>query len=550
LSTSTGPSRQTRWLTDERTPGDEFAQDARPFVEGRRLALDAITLAVLGGVALVARWGSLPTDGLWFDDSWVGAGAILAGPGELLTVGSSHPGFTAILMTVDRFSGNGVTHLGVPSLAFGVVAPMVLYLGLRSFGYGRPIAAILGAALAVAPIPVLYAGRVKGYTLDTLVVLLIAVVIPSLARRTWRWPLAAAWTVVAVVVGTFSGYALVATVGAGLILALHPSGDRAMRMAAVGIQAAVQGVYLVALQSKSDTGGVEHVLETLYDGHLRFSWNPLAFGPELLEHVRRLAEVYPASPESARWWLTLLAALSLSGLVIAATAGRRRSETLAGRYLLLLVVVAAAASLMDRFPFGPNNESALSPGGRHTLWMVPALAFGLAVVAHRIRGWIALRGRLWLGFDALIVVAAVAIIVLGYDPAPQAPFPGSESAARFVDASLRGDDVAIVTTGSVFSFAMSTETPVGVKETPNRQVGFAPVYLDPRIESVGEWAATPGSPAEMRDWTAHAERVLVLSAGALAGPGREGVRATLESAGFELLETEAFAWNTVDIYRK
>jgi hypothetical protein len=109
------------------------ARSVRPSA-GLGVAFDVTTLAVLGGVAWAARWGSLPSDGLWFDDSWVAAGAILAGPTDLLTVGSSHPGFTAILVVVDRLGGGDLTYLGVPSLVFGAVTPPALYLGLRALG--------------------------------------------------------------------------------------------------------------------------------------------------------------------------------------------------------------------------------------------------------------------------------------------------------------------------------------------------------------------------------------------------------------------------------
>jgi hypothetical protein len=531
--------------------GAAVAAQARPVRPSAnvRVAFDVIMLAVLGGVAWAARWGSLPSDGVWFDDSWVAAGAILGSPGELLAVGSSHPGFTAMLMVVDRLGGGDLTYLGVPSLLFGAVTPPALYLGLRSFGYERAISGLLSAALVVAPVPILYAGRVKGYTLDTLVVLLIAIAIPPLARRTWRWPLAAAWTATAIGVATFSGYALVATAAGGLILALHPSADRVVRLTAVGVQAAVQGAYFVVLQSKSDTARIEEVLEHVYDAHMSFSWNPLTFGREGLKHLRRLAEVFPANPGGNSWWLALLAVLSMSGLVIAATRGRRRSETVAGRYLLLLVVAAAIGSLVDRFPFGPSNEVAVSLGGRHALWMVPALAFGLAAVAHRAAGGAAERDPLRRGFDVVLIGAAVAVMVLGYDPAPEAPFPGSESGARFVDAALRRDDVVIVTNNSVFAYAISTTTPVSVTETPDHQVGFAPVYLDPRIKDIGEFAAPPGSPEEIATWTADAGRVLVLSNGPLQG-GRNQVRSVLEPAGFTLSETRTFRWSVVDIYQQ
>jgi hypothetical protein len=527
------------------------AAEARPVRPSLNLgmAFDVITVAVLGSVAWAARWGSLPSDGLWFDDSWVAAGAILGDPGDLLTVGSSHPGFTAILMVVDRLGGGDLAYLGVPSLVFGAVTPPALYLGLRSFGYERPISALLGGALAVAPVPILYAGRVKGYTLDTLVVLLIVVVIPLLARRTWRWPLAAAWTVGAIAVGTFSGYALVATAAAGLILVLHPAGDRVVRLVAVGVQAVVQAVYFVVLRSKSDADGIEEVLEQAYDAHMSFSWNPLTFGREVLEHLRRLAEVFPADPGGNTWWLSLLALLSMSGLVLAATRGFRRSETVAGRYLLLLVVTAAVGSLFERFPFGPHNEGTLSLGGRHALWMVPALAFGLAAVAHRAGRWAARRDPLRLGFGAILIGAAVGIMVVGYQPAPGAPFPGSESGARFVDAAIGRDDVVIVTNASVFAYAISTTTPVGVTETPDHQVGFAPVYLDPSIKSIGVFAAEPASPEEILAWTADADRVFVLANGPLYH-GLKVMRSQLVPAGFRLAESRQLLWSVVDIYHR
>jgi hypothetical protein len=515
---------------------------------GSGLAFDVVALIVLGGVAWFARWGSLPSDGLWFDDSWVAAGAMLGNPGNLLTVGSGHPGFTAILMGVDRLGGGELAYLGVPSLVFGALGPPALYLGLRSFGYERAISAIISAALVVAPIPIVYAGRVKGYTLDTLAVLLIAVAIPVLARRTWRWPMAVAWTVVAVGVGTFSGYTLLATAGAGVILALHPSRDRVVRIVAVSVQVVIQGAYYIVAQSKTDLAGVEEVIDTQYDGHMDFSWNPLTFGRELVAHLRRLAEVFPLSPGDNRWWLAQLAVLAMAGLVFASMKGRR-SETVAARYLLLLVVLAAGGSLVDRFPFGPSNgtgEWLFSVGGRYALWMVPVLAFGLAALAHRARRWAARREPVRLAFDAVVVLAAVAIIVAGYQPAPEAPFPGSDSATRFIDASLGPDDVAIVTGSGTFAFAISTTTPVGVEATPDHQVGFAPVYLDRRVKNVGGWAAAPGSPADIRSWTADADRVLVMTNGPLGS--YEDVRVVLEGAGFTLSEIKPFGWSAVAIF--
>jgi hypothetical protein len=540
---------------DTMTRTEEAAAQRVRLMAGAGRAFDVIAVAALTVVAWLTRWGSLPSDGLWFDDSWVAAGAMLGSPGELLSVGSGHPGFTAILMAVDSLGGGDLAYLGVPSLVFGVLAAPALYLGLRSFGYGRAVSTILSAALAVAPIPILYSGRVKAYTLDTLLVLLLAVLIPALARRTWRWPIATAWTVTAVVVGTCSGYILLGTAVAGVILVLHPAGDRRMRMAAVGIQAVVQGAYLAVAQSKSDLAGIEEWMETAYDGHMSFSWNPLTFGREVLKHLHRLAEVFPLSPGDGRWWSALLAVLAMAGLVLGALKGRRQSETVAARFLLLLVVVAAGGSLVDRFPFGTSNPQPpylfvrpLSMGGRHTLWLVPALAIGLGAVAHRARGLVAGSNPLRLGFDALAIVAAVVIVGAAYEPAPDAPFPGSESAAGFIDASVGPDDGVILTNTSTFSFAISTTTPIAVQETPHHQVGFAPRYLDRRIKNVGYWAATRVSPSQIRSWAADLDRVFVMWSGPVGGSHRERAGDVLVDGGFTLIGTRTFEWNTVDVY--
>jgi hypothetical protein len=291
-------------------------------------------------------------------------------------------------------------------------------------------------------------------------------------------------------------------------------------------------------------------MESVFDGHMTFSWNPFTFGREVLEHLRRLAEVFPLSPGDGRWWLALLAVASMGGLVLAAVKGQRRSETIAARYLLLLVVAAAAGSLVDRFPFGTTNEHPVSAGGRHTLWMVPALAVGLAAVAQRARRLAARPNPLRLGVDAAVVAAAVAIVVIGYEPAPEAPFPGSGSAAHFIDASIGPNDMAIVNGPSTFSFAISTSTPVAVQATPDHQVGFAPVFLDERIKNVGGWAAAPVSPAEIRSSAADVDRVFVLTSGPLGWDARERLRALLEGQGFQLSETRPFGWSAVDTFRQ
>jgi hypothetical protein len=511
---------------------------------GLRRGFDVMVVPALGVAAFLARRGSLPVDGLWFDDSWVATGAIHGRPTALMSAGSGTPGFTAVLMVVHRLGG-GLRDLGIPSLVAGIAAPMLLYIALRVFGYERSIAGIVSAALVVARIPILYSGRVKGYTFDTVWVILVALALPRLAARTWRWPIAVAWFVVAVVIGTFSAYTMVAVAGAGLILLLHPASDRKMRFCAVGAQAIAQGLFLAVSAKKSDLTAIEKVLQLRFDANIDFSWNPITFVDRAVTHLRRVAEVFPGGSGA---WLTIAALGAVAGLVIAATKGRR-PERIVGRYFLLILSVAFVGALLHRFPFGPTNYRPLSAGGRHTLWLVPAFAFGLAAIGHRLRGLTIRYDALRLGFDAAAVIAAVAIVLVAYKPAPGAPFQGSQSATRFVDASIRPGDVVIVCSSRVFQFADSTNKPVRLVPTPHHQVGFAPVVRDPRIHFIGVWAATPGTPREMRSWVQGAKRVFVQSSGPLFGPDPKVVQALLERSGFTVT-TRHFGWSIVDVWQR
>lgn len=533
---ATTEARDSRTTSRERRP--------RRLPAGARRSFDVVAIAALGVTAYLARRGSLPVDGLWFDDSWVAAGAIYGHFTALMTVGSGTPGFTAVLMAVHRLGSGGLDQLGMPSLVAGIAGPSVLYVALRTFGYERAIAALVSAALVVARIPILYSGRVKGYTFDLVWVIVLATALPFLAARTWRFGLAVMWVVGAVAIATFSGYTMVAVAGAGIILVLHVASDRIFRVGAVAAQGIVQLLFLVVSEKKSDLPGIEKVLENTYDAHMNFTWNPIAFGREALTHLRRVAEVYPAGSGA---WLTIMGVLAITGLVAAAVRGRR-SESVAARYLLLLVVIAFVGSLLHRFPFGTLNFP-VSPGGRHTLWLVPAVALGLAAVAHRLRAVVTRTDALRFGFDALAVTGAVLLVTVAYTPAPAAPFPGSQSGTSFVEASIRSGDVVIITSTSTYSFAVSASTAVRLVATPRHQVGFAPLYEDPRIHVVGPWAVDSAGTAQIRSWAKGAKRVFVNASGSLGGPALAAVGRVLAPLGFTMEERVVFGWNTIQVWR-
>jgi hypothetical protein len=152
-------------------------------------------------------------------------------------------------------------------------------------------------------------------------------------------------------------------------------------------------------------------------------------------------------------------------------------------------------------------------------------------------------------FDAIAVASAGTIVFVGYKPADPAPFPGSQSATRYVETSIRPGDAVIITSSSAFSFAASATTPVTLVPTQKHEVGFAPVFRDPRIHVIGPWAVTPGTPAEIRSWVRNTDRVFVQTQGPLPEPGLQLVAGVLEPQGFKM-ETHHFDWNGVQVWQR
>ncbi len=528
------------------TDATKSEERAAPRV-GPGLAFDVVAAITFVVVGYRMKIDGLPTDGLWFDDSWVAAGAALGSPSNLMSTGSGHPGFTAVLMAIHQVDPD-IRPLAYPALLAALLGPPALYALLRRSDHGRAPSALLAAALTVAAIPALYAGRVKGYTLDLLLVMVVAAAVPIAASRRWTPRIAAAWVVAALVVGTFSGYLLLATAMATLVVVLHPEGDRRLRLIALGVQGAIQAVYLRVAQTKTDLAGIEEVMEVAYDGHMEWSWNPVRMADQVRDHLFRVMEVYPGDPRSV---LTLLAIAALAGLAVGAVRGRTRTETLTARYLGLLVAVAAVGSLLDRFPFGPSNEHPLSAGGRHTLWMVSAIAFGLSVVLDRGRSLAAHVDRLALkAVDVVLVVLAVGTLVAGYEVVPPYPVGGTEPATRMIEDELRPDDLVLVLTVSTYSYGYSSRFADGVELTPHLQVGFVPAYDDDRIVTVGSWSEHPDiEPELLEQLTEGRERVWVVTAGRLSGPALTLVEEALVPRGWVATD-RSIDWATVQLWTR
>jgi hypothetical protein len=523
----------------------------------RSWAPDALTVAVLATVAFIARRGGLPTDGLWHDDAWVAFGATAGSLSHLFTVGADHPGFTLVLMAWTRLGGS-LESTAYPALIAGTLGPPALYLVLRYIGITRSISALLGATLAAAHIHVLYSGRVKTYTLDVLIVLGLVVAVAWLAGTRWRWHTAVAWAAVATLVGSVSAFALVATAAAGIVLLLHPASDRRMRFGAVGTQAALQLILLEATQRTYNARELEVWWARMHDAYLDLDANPVRFGAELLEHLRRVAHVFPGG---SGWWATLCVIVALLGLLGASLTRPPNSTAVRARYLLVILLIAIAGALLDRFPFGPARgggtflPATYSRGERASLWLIPLVAVGLAWILQALRRLIAEHRWLRVGFDtaAYFIAGIVIVTALRHDASPY-PVPGSRSAVKFMESELGRNDALLVIRGGHYQLALESDFNASIRARPQESIGFVPEFADQRVHVIDFAFDRPVSPhvsRRTREAVENVDRVIVYSGSQIFSWGFLITQdPVLRSEGFWKRATVDFGGETVWIWQR
>jgi hypothetical protein len=231
----------------------------------------------------------------------------------------------------------------------------------------------------------------------------------------------------------------------------------------------------------------------------------------------------------------------VSGLVIGAIRPRHRAEALSSRLALGLLLFAFVASLFDRFPFGPHSVTpyfpGISPGSRHSLWLVPVFALGLAVALSRIAA--RLPGAARPVLHSAAIAASVAVLVLGYGRPVPYPIDEAPRATRVVDEWAASADAVIVADTRVYAHALYTSKAVVLVPTPTHQIGFTPAIEDERFHGLGPWSKRRLGPKPIGAIVEHATDVVVY--GTFLGPGSDKfVAPVMRAEGFTAVDTRSF----------
>ncbi len=465
--------------------------------ESRRhaLAYDVLLAVLLFAFALWVR-RSEPHDGLFWDDAWQAFASTKASFSQLYIAGQTQPGFTVLLAMWSRVFGAAPSTLVLPAKIAGALGPFALYLVLRWFRYSRSVAFLMGALLAVNTAHVFHSTRVKSYTADVIIVLLIAMLVDRLCSNTWNSGIALGWIAIAITAAAMTAIGPLVVVAAGLIIVLHSRHDLWVRVIAVGIQLVVTAVYVVAIE-RTFNGTAEKHYWIFSRGFIEFSANPVHFSRDIARHMVRVTQAFPGGPQP---WPDVVLVVVVVGLAFACWRGRRAIAT---RFLVLAALLAMAASVVQRVPFAPLGSGIEDT--RVTLWLVPLVAFGLAEVLDLVRTKTARRELERRVFDGLVAVIAICVAFTAIGTPPQYP-DGGAAATQYVMTHLAPTDVVWVT--AAYPFAVSAGAEVRFRASTHDLVGFRPEFADPRLVLVAYMG-----PDQLRDSVARATRVwLVLDA--------------------------------------
>jgi Dolichyl-phosphate-mannose-protein mannosyltransferase len=411
----------------------------------RRLVPRFIELGLLAAITVLGGWLRAPGLGvssLWFDDAWV-AYAARADYSELNLIGLTSVGFVTIeKIWLDLVGFSNLNAQLLPYLA-GTFAPGAVYLVLRRRAASHT--ALLGAAvMALTTIHVQYSPRVKQYTIEALLVLL-------LLALTFRWRTEPSRKntgilVAAMVVACMFSFILAAACLTPLVVMVLTArdDDRTRRLVTGGVSAMVPVLglwYFVMVRPRVE----DWLIAFWADHYIDASNGPVQLLTSTWDAFARLFEV--VAPFPATVTLVVLAA-AFVGLV-------RRDAVLAVA-LIAPLAAAAALAVMQKAPLG---------GGRTDIYLVPGLVvlfvLGLEALTDRQRPK---AGALAPGAVAALVV--VAVLGLSYD-GPDPVYPREDVRPLIAELEVRrqsGDPVVVyyAATYSYGLYAATNSTPVDV----------------------------------------------------------------------------------------
>ena len=216
----------------------------------------------------------------------------MTSPAEWLRTSVEHPGFTALLSPLRWAARDDPTVLVYPVLVAGGFARRCLRLPAVAGLRGGASAARSWRSSWSLPGVIADSDHLKTYVIDLSIVAIVAAVLPRVVARRWTSRFAVAWVLGALVVTTFSAFALVATAVAGVVLVVQANRDRRTRVVAIAAQLFLQLVYFFVISQTYSSSRPRPVLEA-EGGYIDLRANPVAVAADAFAHLRGVVKALP-----------------------------------------------------------------------------------------------------------------------------------------------------------------------------------------------------------------------------------------------------------------
>lgn len=425
--------------------------NAQPKERLRWSELPAVALLVV--VALWIRFPGLSTHNLYRDDAWP-ALAIKTGLGQTVRMGVTTPGFEVFLRTWLGVS-RSTPWAQAPALVASLAAVAAVYALARWLGCGRAAALLAAGILTLSPINVLYATRVKPYSLDalgTIALLAMAVAVSRQPASVKRW---AGLLALSVATAVFSASTLPVSVSAvawSAVVAIR-QGDRRARRLSLGVPSAY--LAFLAVYASVVLGSVPPSLREAWTENYIYA----SGAGQLVRTTATVTDTFVAGI-FYRTWPT--GAVMLAVLVLMALWHRPRIAVL----VVAPVVVALGLALLQRAPFG---------GGRIDIYLYPCVALLTAMAAQKVLDLGA--GRIVparVAEVALVVAVAVLAATNGREHMRGNPYPAADMGplTAAVRARMLPGDAMVVGAFSRYPFALYAARRPEVVLSPLYAPGF------------------------------------------------------------------------------
>lgn len=416
--------------------------------------VDVVLIVGLSLAALAVRAGPLGPVSLWLDDAWVGLVHRADELEELRRIGSSAPGFALLLRSWLAIAGFDETTAQLLPLAAGTAAPGLAYVVARRLRWSRLAALVAGVVLVTSPLAIDYATRVKQYTLESVVALVVVAtavwVLEDVGCRR-RWTAFVAVGVLATATSAFLASYVAAGLAAGVVAARRRGHVDALWLALVagatwGAFAALW--YVVVLAPIIPTS-----LTGFWSGHF------LVLDDGLASAARSVGDATTGVVEGLVPLPPLLTVVVVVAATVVVAVRRLEVAVLLAAPLTVALVLAA----LERAPLG---------GGRTDIYLYPSLALlvggGADAVRRSVPGW---RGA---------VVLAGACAVMAVAARGPVPYPRQDvrPLVEVLEQRARDDEAVLLYPATIWAYALYTADDVELTPNERGAWGFVPTFAD------------------------------------------------------------------------